>query len=1363
MSQICGGRAVLATAISTVYGMVTDQATGLPVVGATVTLNTGAATTTGSTGAYTYGNLPAATYSVTVTQPGYQSPGRSGLVVTATTSAKADILMPTIGVFNITTTSLPWGSSGVSYRSRVMVAGGTAPYDFGDVSGSLPPGLSLDASSGLISGTPSGSGSYTFAIGVADSATGYSEKQYTLDLVSPLLITTATIPTGLQAAAYSATITASGGKLPHSFSISSGILPNGISLDSSGALSGTLREAGSFTITVRVTDATGRTYDKQYALPVTPAPALALDTTALPAGYTGSYYTTTLSVSGGVAPLTFRVEGTLPDGLTLDQSSGKISGSTTSAGQTNLIITVTDNTYPAQQSVSKALSLRIWTSGVCGVGNNGLFTTAPANDLCTAGTASAVTGSGPWKWTCHGGGELYTACSAYLQGTPVIQLPKTGQTGCWDLNGNVIDCVTTGQDGELQAGASWPDPRFSDNGDQTMTDNLTKLVWSKDANPGGNTTWQSSLDYIKGLNSQNWLGHHDWRLPNINELKSLINSQQPNQSVWLASQGFGNIQSSWYWSSTNYANNAWVVTMSEGYVRGDYYKGNGLSVWPVRGGQFGTGIIPRSGQTSCWDYNYWYGYTQIISCAGTGQDGDTQTGAIWPTPRFSNNSAEMVTDNLTGLIWSKDANPAGNKNWQQSLDYVKGLNSQNWLGHNDWRLPNREELSSILNRQETNQTTWLTTQGFGNVQQSRYWSSSNYAGSAWTLYLDDGRNEFISWGNGGYVWPVRGGKVKPSTNTILGVTKTGPGSGTVGSSPGTISWWSDTSGYVIYTDGPSVTLTSYPDNGSSFAGWTGCDSTNGATCTVLMNTAKSVSTKFDFSPVDGRCGGSNGGTFSSAPTTDLCSIGAPSDATHSGNGPWSWTCAATNGGKPATCVATYVRSGPTLTVSTLPDGSITNNATLNITGTVTDEIGIISFTINGVAVTVTHGAFSRAVTLATGTNTITIVAIGTQGNSTTNSRTITLDQTAPTLTITTPADNSITGETPITVTGTVNEAATVKARVGTGAWQTAQVYGASFIIQLTLANGQNTIEVTATDVAGNVVTATAKRTITFDGSAPALAITNPNQDITTALSSITLSGTVSDQSVVTVTITHNGQTYTPAVTSGAFSQQLSFPVAGGFPVIVTASDIYGRSTTVQRNIIYQPPSGATLDLGAISCTKGATATVPLTLANVAGIDIASLGMDIAFDSVNLLNPTATVGAAGTAAGKTVSTSNPATGIYRIGLLGFNTTPIGNGTVATVSFTCSATGPFGAYTLTNTPSASDAAGETIIVTGKNGTITIAAKPGDCNSDGTINIAEVQGAINMYLGLKTIGCGVDTNSSTSVSIAEVQKVINGYLGL
>ena len=65
----------------------------------------------------------------------------------------------------------------------------------------------------------------------------------------------------------------------------------------------------------------------------------------------------------------------------------------------------------------------------------------------------------------------------------VISLPKTGQTTCWDTIGNVIPCPGTGQDGEIQAGVAWPSPRFNDNGNGTVTDKLTGLMWTQNANP----------------------------------------------------------------------------------------------------------------------------------------------------------------------------------------------------------------------------------------------------------------------------------------------------------------------------------------------------------------------------------------------------------------------------------------------------------------------------------------------------------------------------------------------------------------------------------------------------------------------------------------------------------------------------------------------------------------------------------------------------------------------------------------------------------------------------------------------------------------------------------------------------------------
>ena len=177
-----------------------------------------------------------------------------------------------------------------------------------------------------------------------------------------------------------------------------------------------------------------------------------------------------------------------------------------------------------------------------------------------------------------------------------IQLPRTGQTKCYDTSGTEINCSGTGQDGDIQAGVAWPSPRFFDNGDGTITDNLTGLMWTQNANPAGNNmTWQSALDYVKTLNTG---GHTDWRLPNVNELKSLVNADEPETAVWLNRQGFTNVEGGKYWSSTTLAYGtilAWSVHWGFGYEDQYGFKSNTLSTaWPVRAG-LGT-TIPSDGR-----------------------------------------------------------------------------------------------------------------------------------------------------------------------------------------------------------------------------------------------------------------------------------------------------------------------------------------------------------------------------------------------------------------------------------------------------------------------------------------------------------------------------------------------------------------------------------------------------------------------------------------------------------------------------------------------------------------------------------------------------------------------------------------------
>jgi hypothetical protein len=156
--------------------------------------------------------------------------------------------------------------------------------------------------------------------------------------------------------------------------------------------------------------------------------------------------------------------------------------------------------------------------------------------------------------------------------------------------GAEISCAGTGQDGDLQKGVASSNPRFTDNGDGTVTDNLTGLMWAKDANlNNGAITWQEALDYANNLTlgvagcGSTWT---DWRLPNVKELQSLIDFSNSNPAL-PNGHSFSNVQSSYYyWSSTTYATiityNAWYVGLLNGHVGSNDKVNIHYYVWPVR-------------------------------------------------------------------------------------------------------------------------------------------------------------------------------------------------------------------------------------------------------------------------------------------------------------------------------------------------------------------------------------------------------------------------------------------------------------------------------------------------------------------------------------------------------------------------------------------------------------------------------------------------------------------------------------------------------------------------------------------------------------------------------------------------------------
>ena len=158
-----------------------------------------------------------------------------------------------------------------------------------------------------------------------------------------------------------------------------------------------------------------------------------------------------------------------------------------------------------------------------------------------------------------------------------------------------------------------------------------------------------------------------------------------------------------------------------------------------------------------------------------GDDGNLTMGVAWPDPRFTDNENGTVTDNLTGLIWLKDANCAGTRKiWTEALDFCNGLcdGCTNCGGVNgdcnlsddsvagDWRLPNVKELQSLIDY-GTHNPALPSGHPFTGVESYRYWSSTTNAyhpGDAWGVYLNYGHVNFDGKGYHYYVWPVRGGE-----------------------------------------------------------------------------------------------------------------------------------------------------------------------------------------------------------------------------------------------------------------------------------------------------------------------------------------------------------------------------------------------------------------------------------------------------------------------------------------------------------------------------------------------------------------------------------------------------------------------------
>ena len=227
-----------------------------------------------------------------------------------------------------------------------MASGGAGPFTFSVTGGTLPAGLTLTAA-GVLAGTPTTPGPFTFTITAADPAGCSASITYTLTVAAACPVITLlppVLPPGRVGVAYSQLITPSGGAGAYVFSVASGTLPAGITLSAGGLLAGTPTTVGSSTVTVRVTDGNGCPGTIVYTIVVAPAacPVITLTPPTMPSGAVGVAYSQQITASGGTGPYVFSVaSGTLPAGITLS-SGGLLSGTPTTAGSSTVSIQALD-------------------------------------------------------------------------------------------------------------------------------------------------------------------------------------------------------------------------------------------------------------------------------------------------------------------------------------------------------------------------------------------------------------------------------------------------------------------------------------------------------------------------------------------------------------------------------------------------------------------------------------------------------------------------------------------------------------------------------------------------------------------------------------------------------------------------------------------------------------------------------------------------------------------------------------------------------------------------------------------------------------------------------------------------------------
>jgi uncharacterized protein YhjY with autotransporter beta-barrel domain len=366
--------------------------------------------------------------------------GTYNFTITATNDSTSGSTAYTVIVspppLTINPASLPPATQNVAYSQTIVVGGGLGPYTYIVLSGTLPPGLTLDPMTGALNGTPTSGGVYGFTVQAGDQFGNTGTRTYSLNVgTSSLTVNPASLPPGTQNTPYSQTVSASGGSSPYTFALAAGTLPNGLALNpSTGAITGTPTVGGTSNFTIRATDTLGNIGTRAYSVNIG-TNSLTVNPATLPPATQNAFYGQTVSATGGTGPYTFTVSsGALPAGLALDPSTGVVSGVPTGSGPSTFTIAALDS---RGNTGSRPYTLNVGTNSLTvnpATLPNGSQGTPYSQTVAGAG------GTAPYTYSIVAGalpaGLSLNASTGAIAGTPSGSGMSTFTVQARDANGN---------------------------------------------------------------------------------------------------------------------------------------------------------------------------------------------------------------------------------------------------------------------------------------------------------------------------------------------------------------------------------------------------------------------------------------------------------------------------------------------------------------------------------------------------------------------------------------------------------------------------------------------------------------------------------------------------------------------------------------------------------------------------------------------------------------------------------------------------------------------------------------------------------------------------------------------------------------